>query len=78
MTTYVADEFGGALYNAGAWEINNTVFSENTAGGGGLAIHDDGSSLVLWNDTFSGNMFRCPSDQYRDAHHVRRVVYPRS
>lgn len=62
---------GGALYNAGAWEITNTVFLENTAGGGGLAVYDEGSSLALWNDTFRGNAFSCPSDQYSDAHYVR-------
>lgn len=73
MITPFAVGMGGAIFNAGAWAINNTVFSENTAGRGGLAIHDDGSFLGLSNATFRGNMFTCPSDQYSDAHHVRKL-----
>lgn len=74
MISPFAVGLGGAIFNAGAWEIDNTLFSENTAGAGGLAIHDEGSSLVLSNDSFSGNMSSCPSDQYSDAHHVREII----
>lgn len=63
-------ESGGALYNAGVLAVSSTVFTENIAGEGGLAIHDEGSSLVLENVTFVENMFSCPVDQYADAHHV--------
>lgn len=74
MTAHFAAELGGAIYNAGAWEVTDTVFSENTAEGGGLAIHEAGSSLELWNTTFYGNVFSCPTDQYSDARHVRILV----
>lgn len=63
-------ESGGALYNAGVLAVSSTVFTGNIAGEGGLAIHDEGSYLVLENVTLVENMFSCPVDQYADAHHV--------
>lgn len=69
ITRYSA-ESGGALYNAGALAVNASVFASNTAGKGGLAIHDEGSYIVLENVTFHENMFSCPAEQYSDAHHV--------
>lgn len=63
-------ESGGGLYSAGALEVSNTVFSENIAGEGGLAIHDEGSFIVMENVTFDDNKFSCPDDQYTDVQHV--------
>ena len=74
ITAHFAGELGGALYNAGWWDINDTSFLNNTAGSGGLAIHDQGSSLVLWHAIFDGNAFSCPPDQYSDAHHVSMLI----
>ena len=70
MTYWFTVESGGGLYNAGALAVSGTLFKENIAGEDGLAIHDEGSYLVLGNVTFEENMFRCPVDQYADTHHV--------
>lgn len=74
VTATISAELGGALFNAGALTVNNTVFVENTAGEGGLAIHDEGSDIVLKNVTFHGNTLSCPSQQYTDAHDVSAFV----
>lgn len=65
------DESGGALFNIGPLEINNTMFKENTAADGGLAVMNEQAPLDLWNVSFDGNMLSCDPDQYLDLDHVR-------
>lgn len=65
MSAGSPDEAGGALFNTGAMEIMNTVFKENTAMDGGLAIQSlESAVVVLRNVTFDGNILSCPSETY--------------
>lgn len=76
ITTDFAEETGGALFNIGALEIVNTVFAENTATIGGLAIQNlksTSTALVLWNVTFDGNILGCPADTYSSTQYVSAV-----
>lgn len=56
-----AEEVGGALLNDGLLAINDTAFTENSAGEGGLAIQSTESSIIPQNVTFDRNAFSCPS-----------------
>lgn len=76
IPTDFAEETGGALFNIGALEIVNTVFAENTATIGGLAINNLASTsttLVLWNVTFDGNILGCPAETYSSTQDVSAV-----
>ena len=68
--TEFAENTGGALLNAGAMEIKDTVFAENTATGGGLAIQNLEPHMALSNVTFNGNIRSCPSSTYSYTQHV--------
>lgn len=74
MPVNFAEELGGALFNAGLMAINDTVFTENAAGEGGLAIQSMESSVVPRNVTFKGNTFRCPSQQFSHEQEVSMVL----
>ena len=65
---------GGALYNTGSLRIKDTLFAENTAEDGGLAIQNAASALELWNVTFEENILSCPSQMYGDIGHVSTVI----
>lgn len=69
-----ADEFGGALFTIGSLAVNNTVFSENTAADGGLAIMSDDPPLALRNVTFQRNMLSCSPDEYSDFDQVSTAL----
>lgn len=69
-----ADESGGAIFNIGSLSIQDTVFAENTAADGGLAIANQEPPLDLGNVTFHGNMLSCPPDEYRDFEQVSTVA----
>lgn len=60
----MADTLGGALFNAGELFVKETSFSENAAGGEGLAIYNYGSSIDFLDATFDGNIKSCPSGEY--------------
>lgn len=70
MPVDLADETGGALLNSGEIEIQNTVFAENTATDGGLAVQTLESPMVLWNVTFRDNILSCPSQTYSYTQYV--------
>ena len=65
---------GGALYNTGSLRINDTLFAENTAEDGGLAIQNAASAVELWNVTFEENTLSCPSQMYGDIDDVSTVI----
>lgn len=46
--------YGGAIYNTGNADIGRSVFTGNTAQGGGMAIHNEGN-ITISNATISGN-----------------------
>lgn len=53
------------MFNTGALEIINTVFKENMAMDGGLAIQSIQPAVkVLRNVTFDGNILSCPPEAY--------------
>lgn len=65
MSAGVPDVTGGALLNTGALEIISTVFKENMAMEGGLAIQSlESAVMVLQNVTFDGNILGCASGTY--------------
>lgn len=68
-------ESGGGLYNAGALDVSDAVFSDNVAGEGGLAIHDEGSFMVMENVTFDDNKFSCSDGQYTDVQEVSTLLF---
>lgn len=72
----VAEETGGALFNAGALEISSSAFVENMAMDGGLAIQNVEltSNVVLWNVTFEDNRLECPSLTYSYTRDVSKVI----
>ena len=65
---------GGALYNTGSLRIIDTLFAENTAEDGGLAIQNGESAVELWNVTFEENILSCPSQMYGDIEDVSTVI----
>lgn len=71
MAHVFADGSGGALFNIGQLKIINTVFSENVAAEGGLAIMNHEPLLDTWNVSFHGNKLTCNPDEYNDFNHVR-------
>lgn len=68
------DDSGGALFNTGSLTIHDTVFTENTAANGGLAIMNDKPPVELGNVTFHGNMLSCPPEKYSDHEQVSTVA----
>lgn len=74
MVAYVSDQSGGALFNIGSLSIDDTLFSENTAAEGGLAVMtNEGPPLELENVSFHGNTLSCPPDEYLDFDQVSTV-----
>lgn len=74
MPACLAEELGGALFNAGLMAVNDTAFTRNAAGEGGLAIQSTEFSLVPQNVTFKGNTFRCPSQQFSHVQQASMVL----
>ena len=65
MPAEFPDETGGALINTGVLKVVNTVFKENMAMDGGLAVQrQDSDVTVLRNVTFDGNILGCPAQTY--------------
>lgn len=65
VSTGFSEQTGGAIFNAGALEAQDTAFSENVAHDDGLAIYNaDSDVLVLRDVTFTGNTRSCPSGEY--------------
>lgn len=76
VTNHFPVEKGGALFNSGPLRIKNTVFAENTAEDGGLAIQNVESAVELRNVTFDENKLSCPSQMYGDIDDVSTVIIP--
>lgn len=57
-------------------DIKNTVFAENMATDGGLAIHSTDYDVVLSNVTFDGNIRGCPTQTYSFTQDVRTDTKP--
>ena len=76
MAFNFAVESGGGLFGTGAVEIENTVFAENMAKDGGLAIQDTSmeSAVELLNVTFDGNVLGCPPHLYSFTKDVSMAV----
>ena len=70
---FVAEESGGALFNVGSLAVNSTLFAENSATEGGLAIMNGDTDIQSWNVTFRGNALICMPDEYSDFEDVRTV-----
>lgn len=64
MPANCTEETGGAIFSTGLMEIQDTVFAENTATSGGLAIQTLASTVLLRNVTFNDNILSCPSQTY--------------
>lgn len=74
MPAGLLGETGGALFNAGALEAQDTDFTENVAQDDGLAVYNEHSEfLVLQDVTFTGNTRSCPSGEYSSVDDVSRV-----
>lgn len=76
MPAKCTEKTGGALFNTGLMEIQDTVFAENTATSGGLAIQTLPSTVVLRNVTFDGNILSCPSQTYSYTDDVSTEITP--
>ena len=62
------------MYNTGPLRINDTLFAENTAEDGGLAIQNAEAAVELWNVTFEENILSCPSEMYGDIGDVSTMI----
>lgn len=76
LPTGVAEGLGGALLNDGALDVKDTVFTENSARDGGLAIQNLQSATVFSSVTFDGNILSCPSQTYSYAQDVSMHSLP--